>query len=188
VIYNGVNVGAIVGMNTAYINNASLVSAGFDFSVNHSLDLGRLGALRSTLLASYQDTYEVNGVDYSGSRNARTAGGSFSVPWRATLRNEWSIGGSSVQSLVRYTDSYANDQTPNAGTAAKPSIEPYIAWDLSYAYNLGKAYGLSSSQIGVGVNNVMAKQPPYVPDGNHTLSSMYDYSGRHFWLRLKAAF
>jgi hypothetical protein len=24
--------------------------------------------------------------------------------------------------------------------------------------------------------------------GNHTLASMYDYSGRHIWLRLKAAF
>jgi hypothetical protein len=29
---------------------------------------------------------------------------------------------------------------------------------------------------------------PWVPDGNHTLSSIYDYSGRHFWLRLKASF
>ncbi len=34
----------------------------------------------------------------------------------------------------------------------------------------------------------MDKSPPYVPDGNHTLPSMYDYSGRQIWLRLKVVF
>lgn len=188
VIHNGVNVGPIVALNTTYVNNASLETAGFDFAINNALDLGRAGTLSSSLLASYQSTYEINGRDISGSRNARTAGGSFSVPWRATLRNVWTLGGSSVQSLVRFTDGYVNDQTPNAGTFAKPHIEPYMSWDLSYAYDFGERFGLSASGISVGVNNVMDKQPPYVPDGNHTLASMYDYSGRHYWVRLKAAF
>jgi outer membrane receptor for ferrienterochelin and colicin len=188
VLVNGVNVGTIVALNTSYVNNASLETAGFDFGINQAMDLGAAGALRTSLLASYQSTYEINGNDISGSRNARTAGGSFSIPWRATLRNVWSLGGSSVQSLVRYTDSYANDQTPHAGTLAKPSIEPYIAWDLSYSYDLGDRFGLKASGVSVGVNNVMDKQPPYVPDGNHTLSSIYDYSGRHYWVRLKASF
>jgi hypothetical protein len=188
VLVNGVNVGTIVALNTSYVNNASLETSGFDFAINNTLALGAAGSLASSLLASYQDSYEINGRDIVGSRNARTAGGSFSVPWRATLRNVWSLGGSSVQSLVRYTDSYANDQTPNAGTLAKPSIEPYLSWDLSYGYDFGERFGLSASGISVGVNNLMDKQPPYVPDGNHTLSSMYDYSGRHYWVRLKAAF
>jgi iron complex outermembrane receptor protein len=188
VLVNGVNVGVIVGLNTTYVNNASLETGGFDFAVNHALDLGAGGALRSSLLASYQSSYEINGRDIEGSRNARTAGGSFSVPWRATLRNVWTLGDGSLQSLVRYTDGYANDQTPNAGTFSKPFIEPYISWDLSYSYDFGEWLGLKSSGVAVGVNNVMAKQPPYVPDGNHTLSSMYDYSGRHYWVRLKASF
>ena len=188
VFYNGVNVGAIVGINATYVNNASLKTAGFDFAVNNTFDMGRFGRLRNTLLATYQDTYEINGLDISASRNARTAGGSFAVPWRATLSNMWSFGNSSVQSLLRYTDSYANDQTPNAGTAAKLHIESYFTWDLSYAYNLGDRFGMKGSQIAIGANNIMDKSPPYVPDGNHTLSSMYDYSGRHLWLRLKATF
>jgi hypothetical protein len=188
VLVNGVNVGTIVGINTTYVNNASLETAGFDFGVNHTFEMGGAGVLRSSLLASYQSTYEINGTDISGSRNARTAGGSFAVPWRATLRNVWTLGPGSVQSLLRYTDSYTNDQTPNAGTTAKPYIESYFSWDLSYSLDLGDRFGLASSGIAVGVNNVMAKQPPYVPDGNHTLSSMYDYSGRHYWVRLKAAF
>jgi hypothetical protein len=183
-----VNVGPIVGFNVNYINNASLKSAGFDFALNNTQDLGSFGALRSSLLASYQSKYELNGRDISQSRNARTAGGSFSVPWRATMRNVWSLGSHSVQSLLRYTDEYYNDQTPNAGTAAKQHIEKYFTWDLSYSYELGERFGLKSSQIAFGANNVMDKAGPYVPDGNHTLSSMYDYSGRHLWLRLKAAF
>jgi hypothetical protein len=27
-----------------------------------------------------------------------------------------------------------------------------------------------------------------VPDINHLLATMYDYSGRHFWARVKLAF
>jgi iron complex outermembrane recepter protein len=188
VLVNGVNVGAIVGLNTSYVNNASLETAGLDFGVNHTLDIGRAGSVRSSLLAAYQMTYEINGRDISGSRNARTAGGSFAIPWRATLRNVWGLGGHSVQSLLRFTDSYANDQTPNAGTPGKARIESFIAWDLSYAYEFGDRFGFSSSQVSVGLNNVLDKVPPYVPDGNHTLSSIYDYSGRLYWLRLKAAF
>ncbi|MBK9253608.1 MAG: TonB-dependent receptor [Proteobacteria bacterium] len=188
VLWNGVNVGPIVGFNVNYINNASLKSAGFDFALNNTQDLGNFGALRSSILASYQSKYELNGRDISQSRNARTAGGSFSVPWRATMRNVWSLGSHSVQSLLRYTDEYYNDQNPNAGTLAKQHIEKYFTWDLSYSYELGERFGLKSSQIAVGANNVMDKAGPYVPDGNHTLSSMYDYSGRHLWLRLKAAF
>jgi hypothetical protein len=104
------------------------------------------------------------------------------------MRNVWSLGGHSVQSLLRFTDEYYNDQTPNAGTPAKAHIEKFFSWDLSYSYEFGAFGGLRSSQVAIGANNVMDKSPPYVPDGNHTLSSMYDYSGRHFWLRLKAAF
>jgi outer membrane receptor for ferrienterochelin and colicin len=188
VLWNGVNVGQIVGFNVSYINNASLKSAGFDFGLNNTQELGRFGVLRSSLLASYQDKYELNGRDISQSRNARTAGGSFSVPWRATMRNAWSLGNHSVQSLLRFTDEYYNDQTPNAGTAVKEHIEKFFTWDLSYSYELGDRFGLKSSQIALGANNLLDKAGVYVPDGNHTLSSMYDYSGRHLWLRLKAAF
>ena len=74
------------------------------------------------------------------------------------------------------------------GRSASHPSSRISAWDLSYSYDLGERFGLKSTGIAAGVNNVMAKQPPYVPDGNHTLPSMYDYSGRHYWLRLKASF
>lgn len=104
------------------------------------------------------------------------------------MSNMWGLGNHSVQSLLRYTDGYDNDQTPNAGTPAKPNIESFIAWDLSYNFSLGERWGMKDSSVGIGVNNVMDEAAPYVPDGNHTLSSIYDYSGRHYWLRLKASF
>jgi hypothetical protein len=144
--------------------------------------------LRNTLLATYQSTYEINGTDISDSRNARTAGGSFAIPWRATLSTGWVLGNNAFQSLVRFTDGYVNDQTPNAGTLARPEVGKYMAWDLSYSYDFGDRFGIKSSQVSIGVNNVTDNSAPYVPDGNHTLSSIYDYSGRHWWLRLKASF
>jgi iron complex outermembrane receptor protein len=188
VIYNGVNVGPIVGFNTTYINNAQLESAGIDFGISYSNGLGRFGTLRNSLLATYQTDYAINGVNAEGSRNSRVAGASFAVPWRATLRTNWGLGSSSVQSLLRYTDDYANDSTPNGGTAAKPFIESYLVWDLSYSYAVGKVFGLKDSDVSLGVNNVTDKTPPWVPDANHLLASMYDYSGRHFWARFKASF
>jgi len=188
VIYNGVNVGPIVGFNTTYINNAKLETAGVDVGISYSNSLGRFGGLRHSLMATYQTDYAINGLNVEGSRNSRVAGASFAVPWRATLRNSWSLGNNSVQSLLRFTDSYANDATPNAGTIAKPFVESYLVWDLSYAYAFGEHFGLKSSDVSVGVNNVLDKNPPWVPDTNHLLATMYDYSGRHIWMRVKAAF
>jgi len=135
-----------------------------------------------SLQATYQTDYAINGVNAEGSRNSRVAGASFAVPWRATLRNTWFAGNNSVQSLLRFTDSYANDATPNAGTVAKPFVESYVVWDLSYSYKLEK------SDVSFGVNNVTDQNPPWVPDTNHLLATMYDYSGRHFWARFKKSF
>jgi iron complex outermembrane receptor protein len=187
VMYNGVNVGPIVGFNTTYVNHRTLETAGLDFGVNHVLDIGP-SVLRTQLMATYQTKYEVEGRDVRDGRNARVAGASFAVPWRATLRNVWSMGGHSVQSLLRFTDGYSNDQTPNPGTPAKARIESFVTWDLSYSYDFEDFLGFESSQIAIGSNNVLDKDPPYVPDGNHTLATMYDYSGRHFWMRLRAKF
>jgi iron complex outermembrane receptor protein len=187
VMYNGVNIGPIVGLNVTYINNASLATGGFDLEIRHRQDLGSFGALRTALLATYQTTYKLNGVDLSGSRNART-GGSFSIPLRATLSNTWSFGDGALQSLLRYTDGYDNDQTPNGNTPAYPRVGSYVTWDLAYSYQLGSLMGLKSSEAALGINNVMDRQGVWVPDSNHTLPNIYDYSGRHIWLRLKAAF
>jgi iron complex outermembrane receptor protein len=188
VLYNGVNVGPIVGFNTTYVNTRTVETAGFVVGINLTAQLGRFGVIRTGLASTYQSTYKINDRDFTRSRNARVAGGSFAVPRRATLRNMWALGNSSVQSLLRYTDGYLNDQIPNAGTPVKPYVEPFVSWDLSYAYSVGERFGLRGGDVAIGVNNVMDKIPPYVPDGNHTLSTMYDYSGRHYWLRLKAQF
>ncbi|HYM35856.1 MAG TPA: hypothetical protein VET48_10700, partial [Steroidobacteraceae bacterium] len=173
----------------SYVNNASLETAGVDAAVTHTLDIGRFGSLRNSIDATYQTTYDVNGVDRLGSRNATVTGGSFSIPWRATLRSDWKLGAHSVQSVFRYTDSYHNDAPPNAGTAAKTSIESYIQWDLAYTYGFDfERLQLHNASASLGINNVLNTNPPYVPDFNHTLFSIYDYSGRHIWLRLKTQF
>jgi hypothetical protein len=123
-------------------------------------------------MATYQTDYSINGVNVEASRNSRVAGASFAVPWRATLRNNWSLGNTSVQSLLRFTDSYANDALPNGGTVAKPYIESYMVWDLSFSYAFGERFGARSSHVSLGANNVLNKHPPWVPDVNHLLATM----------------
>lgn len=180
--------GALIGLNLTYINNATVETAGIDIGISHVFD-SDFGSLRNTLNATYQTTYEVNGVDHRDSRNGRVTGASFAVPWRATWRTDYAIGAHSVQSLLRFTDGYANDVPANRGTPEKPRIESYLSWDLSYSYALPlDRFNLRSSSISFGLNNVTDAIPPWVPEQNHTLFTMYDYSGRHYWLRLKAQF
>ena len=91
--------------------------------------------------------------------------------------------------LLRFTDSYQNDVPGNTGSTVKPHIESYLSWDLSYSYAFEfERLSIRNSSISLGANNVLNEIPPWVPDQNHTLPSMYDYSGRHYWLRLKAQF
>lgn len=180
--------GNLIGLNLTYVNNATVETAGIDLGASHTWE-SAAGTLRNSLIATYQTTYEVNGVDVSGSRNGRVTGGSFAVPLRASLRSDWSLGSHSVQSLVRFTDGYDNDVPPNRGTQAKPQIESYLSWDLSYSYALDmERFNFKSSALSVGLNNVTDAVPPWVPDQNHTLFTMYDYSGRHYWFRFKAQF
>jgi iron complex outermembrane receptor protein len=180
--------GTLIGLNLTYVNNATVKTAGIDFGVSHTFE-SSFGTLRNSLQSTYQTTYEVNGVDVRGSRNGRVTGASFSVPLRATLRTDYSLGAHSLQSVLRYTDGYDNDVPPNAGTPAKPKIESYMSWDLaySYAFELDR-FNLRSGAVSVGLNNVTDAVPPWVPDQNHTLFTMYDYSGRHYWFRFKAQF
>jgi iron complex outermembrane receptor protein len=180
--------GNLIGLNLTYVNNATVETAGIDFGASHTWESG-FGALRNSVIATYQTTYEVNGVDVSGSRNGRVTGASFAVPLRATLRSDWSRGSHSVQSLLRFTDGYDNDVPPNRGTQPKPRIESYLSWDLSYSYALEmERFNFKSSSLSLGLNNVTDEIPPWVPDQNHTLFTMYDYSGRHIWFRFKAQF
>lgn len=181
--------GTITGLNLTYVNNAALETAGIDAAITYKLDMGSFGSLRNTAQSTYQSTYKVNGIDRKGSRNATVAGASFSIPWRATLRTDWQLGSHALQSLLRYTDGYANDAAANQGSTPKPYVESFISWDLSYSYSFEwERFNLKNSSASIGLNNVLDTVPPWVPDVNHTLFTIYDYSGRHIWLRLKAQF
>jgi len=181
--------GTIVGLNLTYVNNASVETAGFDFGITHRWMTSLNGTVRNTLQATYQSTYKVNGVDVSGARNGRVTGASFAVPWRATLRTDWQLGDHSVQSLLRYIDGYSNDVPGNAGSTPKAHVESYLSWDVSWTLALKAEYfNVRNSGVSLGVNNFFDSTPPWVPDSNHTLPSMYDYSGRHIWFRFKSQF
>ncbi|MCP5145258.1 MAG: TonB-dependent receptor [Gammaproteobacteria bacterium] len=194
---DGQTVGQIVTINTSYINNSSVETAGLDLEVNHVWDLGRYGILQNNLLGTYQLDYNVKStptsasVDATNNRNTQLSGGSIAIDLRATLRTNWALGPHSVQSLVRYSDGFHNDNPrANPGFTLITEVGSHTTWDLSYTYtfeDLNLAY-LSGMKISAGVQNVFDNSPPWVADGNGTLSSLYDYAGRRFWGRLSFEF
>lgn len=188
VMHEGVNIGQIVGIELSYVNNARIDAAGVDLGVSHRMRAGA-GTLENTWQATLQTAYEVNGVDAHGSRNALLSGASVSVPLRATWRARWSWPGGNVESQMRHAGGFRNDAPPNAGTAPKRRVESFLAWDLAWSRSFAvRRAGLEAAGLALGVNNVLADVPPWVPDGNHTLSTLYDYSGRSYWARLTASF
>jgi outer membrane receptor for ferrienterochelin and colicin len=186
----GQNIGAIVRINQSFFNAAKVATAGFDLAINHRLDIGRFGTIRNNLMATYVDKYDIQltptspVVDGSDNRNNTRAGAALSVDLRATLRTTWSLGNHSVQSLVRYTDAFVND---NLTLPLKPTIPTFTVWDLNYGYDLpADTFGLATSNLTVGINNVLERNPPVIPDGNGSLPALYDYTGRYFWMRVTA--
>ncbi len=187
VMHEGVNIGQIVGLDLTYVNVARISTAGVDVGVSHRSLLGAAGALVNSLQLTWQARYSVNGVDGTGSRNALLAGASPGIPVRALLRSDWSRGPHLLQSQLRYTEGFRNDAYPNAGGSTKARVEPYWLWDLSYTRRLGSARAwLDGLRASVGVRNVLDAAAPWVPDVNHILPTLYDYSGRGYWLRLAA--
>jgi len=187
VMHDGVNIGQIVGLDLTYVNVARISTAGIDFGLSHRSALGAAGALVNNLQLTWQGRYRVNGVDGTGSRNALLAGAAPGIPVRALLRSDWSRGPHLLQSRLRYTDGFRNDAYPNAGGGTKARVEPYWMWDISYTHRLASQRAwLDGLRASVGVRNVLDAAGPWVPDVNHILPALYDYSGRGYWLRLTA--
>jgi iron complex outermembrane recepter protein len=189
------NNGGIIRILTQFFNAASVETAGFDLGVTYSQDIGRLGRLTNSVLATYVPTYDIQAlatspvVDASDSRNSQVSGSFVSIDWRGTLRTTWSLGSHSVQSLLTYTDGFNND-LPAANGTKFDTIESHVNWDLSYTYRLEgiDRFGVNRGAFSLGVTNVMKSIPPYVGDGSHLLATVYDYSGRHVWGRFTLGF
>lgn len=188
--------GAVIFVVPSYINLASLKTSGYDFEARYLFDLGRWGALDSTLMATYVDTLKVPTADGStanvpNSRNSTVTGAPPSVNRRALARVQWSYLRHGASLSVRYTGSYENDsplQPP--GVVIPPGndrVSSFASLDLSYTYRFDEGrFGIPRSSISVGALNVLESSLPRTAD---TVTLPFnDLRGRVAWLRLTANF
>lgn len=93
------------------------------------------------------------------------------VEWRLRGRMGWSTGGFSANSFVNYIDGYTNQVvTP---------IETVSSWttvDLSISQRIGGAGGEAGRglQLGLSIQNLFDRDPPYVNNRSNTSALGYD--------------
>ena len=101
--------------------------------------------------------------------------------WRSNLsvtlsRNNWTIGGS-----WRYLDAMDIFDTIDFDNVHE-SVDAVHYFDLFGNYRGGMI------DVTIGAENVTDETPPYVPDVALNTSSIYDYLGRFYYLRVKLGF
>jgi outer membrane receptor protein involved in Fe transport len=168
------------------VNNGSLLERGVDLDVSYSFDVGFLGKIRTALVGTYINSYEVEPIANNPSSAYQCVGyygatcSSFNtgagVPisrWRHTLRTTWSTpwSGLDVSLAWRYFSGVKTEQfsgNPNigaiGGTIANGTISNTDAFISSFSFvDLTAAVKLGDKvTLRLGVNNIFDRDPPII--------------------------
>ena len=169
------------------VNNGSLLERGVDVDLSYSFDIGSLGKIRTALVGTYINRYDVEpiantpGSAYDCAGLYGTTCSSFltgaGIPvfrWRNTLRTTWSTpwSGLDVSLAWRYFSPVKTEQlssnpnlaAANGGTIANGGISSTDAFVSSYSYfDLTAAMKLGDKvTLRLGVNNILDKDPPII--------------------------
>ncbi|HEX3398306.1 MAG TPA: TonB-dependent receptor, partial [Steroidobacteraceae bacterium] len=185
-----------------FVNGGSLLERGVDVDVSYAFDIGSLGKIRSALVGTYINSYEVEPlannpssayqcVGYYGATcsSAFTGAGIPVFRWRHTLRTTWSTpwSGLDVSLAWRYFSAVKTEQfsgNPNigaiGGTIANGGISNTDAFISSFSFiDLTAAVKLGDKvTLRLGVNNVFDKDPPII--GASTLPGPPSGNGNTF--------
>ena len=173
--------GPVIRVNTNFANASSVETDGLDFSVRYVLDTDF-----GTFQPSFEGTYILNYdlidpqagvVDGAGNRNFRNFGTS-TPELRFNAGVAWVMGAHSVNSYVRYIDSYTDDQ--NAGIA----VDSHTTVDVQYNLDIGEMLGHEQGAVlTVGAINLFDKAPPQLFTNAGFDSKVHDPRGRLFYVR-----
>lgn len=168
------------------VNNGSVLERGVDLDLSYSFDIGSVGKIRTALVGTYINSYEVEPiandpgssyqcVGYYGATcsSFNTGAGIPVFRWRHTLRTTWSTpwSGLDVSVAWRYFSGVKSEQfstNPNlgaiGGTIANGVISNTDAFISSFNYiDLTAAVKLGDKvTLRLGVNNVFDKDPPVI--------------------------
>ncbi len=177
-----------------YSNAQKLDVDGVDATVSYQLGLGDFGLLVPSITGTWARTWDLEPatgktIHGSGSRNFGTTIGRSLPEYKVNFNLNWSLDRNAVNVLVRYIDSYTDNQpfqvvSPTAAclgsclraissnhnelTGTTPSsidreIASFTTVDLQYSYTLPELGVIKEGAvIALGGNNVFNRDPPFV--------------------------
>lgn len=183
-------------INAPTVNESELRTKGVDLQINYVIPV--FNNINVTLLTTYLDSYELDGIEYAGSTGAYNISGSF-PEWKANLRVSAPVGPVTLNWQLSYIDSMINQGDIDNGQAfdegscgETEAYEPCFGTigskvynDLSAVWNINEMVSLTA-----GVNNVFDEEPELIQLGvdMNTDPGTYDVIGRYWFGNLRVKF
>ncbi len=184
--------GQLAVLTTEYENVGVVLSRGLDMNAYYDVE-SSAGDFRisadATLLTRFDvDSSGLGFSDQLGNRND-TNGFAPTPELRLNLGITWRRGAHAAGLIVRYVDSYKNDEV-----ASLPKIASWTTLDANYSYILDDLFGVEATLF-LGTRNLTDKDPPPLPsgrDGVHRYNLrpgfdgfVHDIKGRTLYVRFR---
>ncbi|TQV78741.1 hypothetical protein FKG94_12005 [Exilibacterium tricleocarpae] len=150
-------------ITSEFINTGSVETDGVDLATHYDFPSVALGLFSAGLNLTYVNKFAVVNDDGStfdgvGSRNFTNQFGSL-PQWRAMANMGWNLDRHSANLVVRYIDSYENDQSDDF------EVDSFTSVDLNYAYELPWDDDGELLIFKLGARNLFDVDPPSLGDG-----------------------
>jgi iron complex outermembrane receptor protein len=175
-----------IGIIRGYdVNVTEISSRGIDFSAGYNFP--SLGKLPGSLSVNLRTTKLLSAFDASAGTPERK--GTFNFPdWKGTLNFAWRYDQWAVTWSTRFSDAMKDTAVTN-GNIPTPNVLNYKGTGFYYLHDLNIRWNPDTDNwgrpsIALGINNLLDKDPPFVPGTAGTLTSMYDMLGQYFFLNV----
>jgi len=181
-------------VNAPQVNASKLQTKGVDIQLNYNIPVWN--TLRLSVLATYLDSWVLDGIDYVGSTGSYNIGQTL-PEWKANMRLAVPVGPVTFNWNLTWIDSMINQGdikdfgegncNPD-GDKYKPcfgTIGSMVYNDLSAVWDLNDTWSMS-----LGVNNVTNEKPELVQLGidMNTDPGTYDVIGTYWYGTVRAKF
>jgi iron complex outermembrane receptor protein len=147
---------------TTLENADSAKTDGIDANFSYGFS-NNLGDFVFGLTVSYVLSFDavLNGtkVEIAGRRNANTDSFGSMPELMGNISANWSKNNHQVGAIIRYKDSYLQDDAARGNTLFGKNIDSFTSLDLQYRYDSSELIGIGS-WLTVGANNATDEDPP----------------------------
>jgi iron complex outermembrane receptor protein len=170
-------------VNAPIANLSELETKGLDIQMNYAIPVWN--TINLSLLATYLDSWVLDGIDYVGTTGAYNISGSF-PEWKAYLRAGVPIGPVTVNYGLQFVDSMDNQgNIPVFEDGGYKGSDSYVTHDLSATWEM-----TSHLELTVGVNNLTDEEPEQIDLGvdMNTDPGTFDVLGTYWFANIRAKF